>query len=415
MIKKIIIAVMLVMAGSTYGQEGGTASPYSFFGIGAQQFRGTYEARAMGGIGLYSDSLHLNLLNPAQLGRLRYVTFTVGGSHTEVTLKDEVSENNTSISTIDYLALSFPISKKSGVSFGLLPYTAVGYDLSDDDGETINNFSGKGGVNRVFLSGGYEVLKDLYIGASANYNFGNIQNETFRSIEDTELGTRERNRSDILGFTLEFGAQYDRMITDKLELRSSVKYVPSTKVQSQNERQVSSVIFNNFGLVQDIDIIEVPVEDTNFDFPSSVTVGAGLGEPNKWFFGVEYTNQKNSTFTNRGFDLDDVRFEDATQFRAGGFYIPRYNSVSSYLERVTYRAGFRYEQSGIVIANEDINEFGISFGLGLPAGRSLSNINFTFEFGQRGTTNSGLVQENFFNAGVSLSLNDIWFLQSKFN
>jgi hypothetical protein len=415
MIKKIIIAVMLVIAGSTYGQEGGTASPYSFYGIGTQQFRGTYESRAMGGMGLYSDSLHLNLLNPAQLGRLRYVTFTVGGSHTEVTLKDDASEDNTSISTIDYIALSFPITKKAGVSFGLVPFTSVGYDLSDDDGVTINTFSGKGGVNRVFLSGGYELAKGLYVGASANYNFGNIQNETLRTLEEAELGTREMNRSDILGFTFELGAQYDRMITDKLELRSSVRYVPATEVESQNERQVSSVIFNNIGIIQDIDIIEVPVEDSNFDFPSSITLGAGLGEPNKWFVGAEYTSQKSSTFTNRGFAIDDVSFKDVSQFRLGGFYIPKYNSVSSYLQRVTYRAGFRYEESGIVISNEDINEFGISFGVGLPAGRTLNNVNFTFEFGQRGTTNSGLVQENFFNVGVSLSLNDIWFVQSKFN
>lgn len=415
MIKKVIIAVMLVMAGSAFGQEGGTASPYSFYGIGTQQFRGTYENRAMGGIGVYSDSLHLNILNPAQLGRLRFVTFTVGGSHTEVTLKDDVNEDNTSISTIDYLALSFPISKKAGVSFGLVPYTSVGYDLSDDDGGTVNTFTGRGGVNRVFLSGGYEIANGLYLGASANYNFGNIQNETLRTIEDAELGTRERNRSDILGFTFELAAQYEVMISDKLEFRSSVKYVPATEVRAENERQVSSVIFNNLGLIQDLDIVEVPVEDTNFDFPSSITLGAGIGEPNKWFFGAEYTNQTNSTFTNRGFTIDNVRFEDASQFRAGGFYIPKYNSVSSYFERMTYRAGIRYEESGIVIDNENINEFGISFGVGLPAGRRLSNINFTFEFGQRGTTNSGLVQENFFNAGVSLSLNDIWFRKSKFN
>jgi hypothetical protein len=415
MIKKIIIAVMLVIAGSTYGQEGGTASPYSFYGIGTQQFRGTFESRAMGGMGLYSDSLHLNLLNPAQLGRLRYVTFTVGGSHTEMTLKDDASEDNTSISTIDYIALSFPITKKAGVSFGLVPFTSVGYDLNDDDGVTINTFSGRGGVNRVFLSGGYELAKGLYVGASANYNFGNIQNETLRTLEEAELGTREANRSDIFGFTFELGAQYDRMITEKLELRGSVKYVPATEVESQNERQVSSVIFNDTGLIQDIDIIEVPVEDSNFDFPSSITLGAGLGEPNKWFVGAEYTNQKSSTFTNRGFSLEDVSFKDASQFRVGGFYVPKYNSVSSYLQRVTYRAGFRYEESGIVIGNEDINEFGISFGVGLPAGRTLNNVNFTFEFGQRGTTNSGLVQENFFNAGISLSLNDVWFIQSKFN
>ena len=415
MIKKVIIALMLVMVGNAFGQEGSTVSPYSFFGIGTQQFRGTFESRAMGGMGLYSDSLHLNLLNPAQLGRLRFVTFTVGGSHTEVSLEDDVNENKNSISTFDYLALSFPISKKAGVSFGLVPFTSVGYDLNEGDDDLVNTFNGRGGVNRVFLSGGYEVAKGLYVGASANYNFGNIQNETLRILEEAELGTRERNRSDILGFTFEFGAQYDVMVTDKLELRSSFKYVPATEVRAENERQVSSVIFNNLGLLQDIDIVEVPVGNTNFDFPSSITLGAGLGEPNKWFFGAEYTSQQNSTFTNRGFTIDNARFEDATQFRAGGFYIPKYNSVSSYFERVTYRAGFRYEESGIVIDNENINEFGISFGVGLPAGRRLSNINFTFEFGQRGTTNSGLVQENFFNAGVSLSLNDIWFLQSKFN
>ena len=167
--------------------------------------------------------------------------------------------------------------------------------------------------------------------------------------------------------------------------------------------------------MQDLDIIDVPVGDSNFDFPSSITLGAGLGEPDKWFVGAEYTSQKNSTFTNRGFAIENARFEDASQIRLGGFYIPKYNSVSSYFERVTYRAGFRYEESGIVIGNEDINEFGISFGVGLPAGRRLSNINFTFEYGQRGTTNSGLVQEDFLNIGISLSLNDIWFIQSKFN
>ena len=38
-----------------------------------------------------------------------------------------------------------------------------------------------------------------------------------------------------------------------------------------------------------------------------------------------------------------------------------------------------------------------------------------FEMGQRGTTNAGLIQENFINVGISLSVNDLWFVQSKFN
>jgi hypothetical protein len=69
----------------------------------------------------------------------------------------------------------------------------------------------------------------------------------------------------------------------------------------------------------------------------------------------------------------------------------------------------RFEETGINIRGEDVNEFGISFGAGLPVGRLFSNINIGFEFGRRGTTNNGLVQENFFNTFVSLSLNDRWF------
>jgi len=93
----------------------------------------------------------------------------------------------------------------------------------------------------------------------------------------------------------------------------------------------------------------------------------------------------------------------------GGFYIPNYNSFTSYWNRIVYRAGFRFEETGININGEAIDEFGISFGLGMPLRRSFSNVNLGFEIGRRGTQNNGLVSENFFNIFVSLSLNDKWF------
>ncbi len=95
--------------------------------------------------------------------------------------------------------------------------------------------------------------------------------------------------------------------------------------------------------------------------------------------------------------------------RIGGFYIPNYNGYGSYWKRVVYRAGFRMEETGITVNGQDINEFGISFGVGLPVGRLFSNVNLGFEVGSRGTKDAGLIQENFFNAFLSLSLNDKWF------
>jgi hypothetical protein len=112
-------------------------------------------------------------------------------------------------------------------------------------------------------------------------------------------------------------------------------------------------------------------------------------------------------------------FENASSFAIGGFYLPNYNAFSSYFKRVTYRAGARFQNTGLLINNESINEFGISFGLGLPIGPTNTNIfsevNMGFEFGQRGTKNQNLIQENFFNFNVSLSFNDRWFDKFKYN
>src|SRR5690606_36694910 len=97
------------------------------------------------------------------------------------------------------------------------------------------------------------------------------------------------------------------------------------------------------------------------------------------------------------FSLDNAEFVNATSFSLGGFFIPDYNSFSDYWKRVTYRAGLRFENTGLEINNETINEFGISFGLGLPVGNFFSNANIGFEIGIRGTTIANFGQEHFMN------------------
>jgi hypothetical protein len=89
---------------------------------------------------------------------------------------------------------------------------------------------------------------------------------------------------------------------------------------------------------------------------------------------------------------------------------------------VVYRGGIRYEELGLQVSGDginssDINEFGISFGLGLPIGRrsGFSNANLGFEYGQRGTQDAGLIRETFFNFSLGLSLNDTWFIKRKYN
>ena len=56
-----------------------------------------------------------------------------------------------------------------------------------------------------------------------------------------------------------------------------------------------------------------------------------------------------------------------------------------------------------------IDDFGISFGVGLPLAGQLSNLNIGFELGKRGKVTDGLVRENYYNFRLSLSLADKWF------
>ena len=152
--------------------------------------------------------------------------------------------------------------------------------------------------------------------------------------------------------------------------------------------------------------------------PTTATLGVGYGEDKKWFLGAEYSFQELSSFENELTPASNLEYQNAQTYRLGGYYIPDYTSFTSYMKRLTYRAGAKVSKSGIVVDNKEINDFGITFGLGLPLSsmsRSLSNINIGFELGKRGTKYGDLVEESYFKVNVGLSLNDKWFIPRKIN
>lgn len=414
MTKRLILIVFILFSVITTAQER-TSSPYSFYGIGMTTFKGTVENQSMGGLSFLSDSIHLNLRNPASYGKLGLTTYTLGGSHKVSEVMTDEESGTTNTTSLDYLAIGIPTGK-FGFGFGLIPYTAVGYDIleANESAGTVTRFSGKGGITKVFLSGGYEVNDNISLGVNVDYNFGNIQNKNIFIREGLEFGSREINRSDVSGFTFTFGLEYERMLKEGLQFNFGAYYSPEADLKSQNERELATIIFSNTGLDVPVDARQIDLENGDLTVPSSFTVGSGIGKPKKWFLGVEYTGSEASDFSNRSFALQGATYNKSNSYKAGGYYIPNYNSLTSYFSRIVYRGGLRFDETGLNLDGEDINEFGISFGVGLPAGRTFSNINLGFEYGQRGTKDSGLVLEDFFNARISLSLNDRWFVKRKF-
>ena len=233
--------------------------------------------------------------------------------------------------------------------------------------------------------------------------------------------SRESNRSDLSGLNVDIGLSYKKMISDKLELVSGLTYTPKSDITSNNTRSFSTIVISGLTGQEfvintiDGDLAAENLEKTNLTLPSRISFGAGIGQPRKWFIGAEYAIQKSSQFSNPIFDIENTNFVDGSSISVGGFFVPYYNSFSNYWKRATYRAGINYSHTGLKINDEDIKEFGISFGVGLPVGGMFSNANLGFEIGKRGTTKQNLIQENFVNFQLSLSLNDRWFQKIKYN
>ena len=420
MTKKIIVIIGLFASLIGFAQEN-TSSPYSFYGLGEVKFRGTEDARAMGGLSFVGDSISLNLLNPASYSSLKLTSFGVGGTSNFNKISNSDATEKAKRTTLDYIAVGIPVGK-FGAAFGLMPYSAVGYKIesTSTENDLVRNkrFTGIGNINRVFFGAGYTFNENFSFGADIQYNFGTIENEAIEFVSDPifadniQLGSRERNISKVTGLSANLGFLYKREINEKLNFISSLTYSPETKLTSTNERNIATATYNPITGSEFVnDSRDIEVEDTKLTIPSKLSFGAGIGQTNKWLVGTEITFQNSKNQNNRFNDNPNATFENSQKYAVGGYYIPKYDSFSNYFNKIVYRAGFRFEKTGLLINNQSINDYGMNFGVGLPI--TYSKINIGVEFGKRGTTSNGLIEENYINLSIGLSLSDKWFRKRK--
>ena len=400
----------------SFSQEG-TSSPYSFYGIGDIKFSGTLENRSMGGISMAQDTTHINLQNPAGYANLRWTTFTIGGGSNYSKQKSGDESAKAQKTTLDYLALGIPLSKKFGGAFGLIPYSSVGYRIANenpDPTQISKRFNGWGGLNRVFMGFGYNVVKNLNLGVNAYYNFGKIQSNSLEYIPEIATGSRELNVANLSGVNFNIGMMYKAKFNDKLSLFSSLYYTPASTLKAENTRSIATVAYNSVFDLQVVDVSGQQTSEVDLELPQKWTFGAGLGDSKKWLLGGEVSFQDVGKLANDYNTIDEVSYEKYERYSIGGYYTPNSNPFSSYLKKITYRAGLRYEKTGLVVNSVSINDTALTFGMGLPITGALSNLNLGLEYGKKGTTSHNLVQENYFILSVSFSLNDKWFVKSKF-
>ncbi|MDV7187616.1 hypothetical protein R3X25_10015 [Lutibacter sp. TH_r2] len=419
--KNIIVVFMLLQTIFTFAQST-NVSLYSFYGIGESNRAVTAEQFSMGGINAaVSSKYHINMFNPAANTSLFLTTYAISGEMKNLSVKEGDVKQSTSASYLSYITVGIPLNK-GAFTFGLMPNTSVGYSLTspvyDTDGETISEISlyeGSGGSNKVFLGVGYEIYKGLSIGLQGNYIFGNVENSIINQLNGSSRASKYESNASISSFAFNTGINYKTKINNNLDLTVGANIEFENEIDLKGDEYLYSVSYSSYESPRDT-ILNAEGNGV-IKNPLKTSLGVGIGKENKWYAEVDYSSQKPIELSGDFYNsYSKVNYTDYSKISIGAFFIPKYNSITSYWQRVTYRAGLRIENTGLMVnptgvgSNfSEINDFGISFGVGLPVSKQLSNLNVGFEFGKRGKTSKGLIQENYFNVKLGISLNDRWF------
>ncbi|MCU0448549.1 MAG: hypothetical protein MUC97_01735 [Bernardetiaceae bacterium] len=411
--------MMCLAAAPTLAQTGN--SPYSRFALGELAQPPSVYSQAMGGIGVSNSTpLVINGINPALLARNRVVAFEAAftGEHKYVSNAD-VTRQHTG-GNLGYLAFAFPIAKRWTAGAGLRPFSAVNYQLVRED--RLPNtptfvqytFRGTGSISQAYFASGFEVYKGLFVGAEAAFNFGGIRTESRSRLLDTPLSyTTELVDSYNFGdLTYKLGAAYRLPLSKDESLNFGVTYNPASNVRVTQFRALQRL--RSTDEVASADTL-LPSTSQNLRIPQAAAFGISYEKAFKYTVGVEYSYQNWSEFASFE-QTTNTRLTNTYKLAAGGEIIPNIQSVNNYFARVAYRAGAYYALQPVAVNGKQIDEFGINFGLSLPVNRNFSSVNLSFAYGRRGTTENGLIRENFFRFNLGLTVNDpLWFQKRKIN
>lgn len=398
------------------------SSPYSRYGIGDLSSSGFIQNDALGGAGIGLRSSHgLNIINPASYSAIDTLTFIF-----EFGIKDKLVLSETASikekqhdMNISYLACGFQLAKWWAGSIGLIPYSSVGYKIkelnNDNDFLKEISYNGSGGLNKFYIGNTFKLHKTFSVGFNASYLFGSIeQAKTVKFLDTTSiyLNFLSQNSISVNDYYLNFGMQYSNEINAKYQYTIGAVFDNKSSIAATRSMLVSR-FFNQGGSGIVDTIVNTQSEKGTIVLPLNYGIGATLQTPN-WLFAADYYHENWTDF--RIFNSNDS-LANSNACRLGAEFVPDKKALTKYWQKVSYRMGAHFSDTFLKFSskNEQLKDFGVSFGLGLPVKKTHSLMNVSFEFGQRGTTKKNLMRESYGVISLSFTLSDFWFMKSKFD
>ncbi len=431
--KGIIVIPFFILSVSLYAQTN-SVSPYSRMGLGELYPDDFSRGLAIGkaNIGL-RDRLFINLSNPASYSQLALTTFEVG---LEAKLLRQQQQNpdltiENSTTGLRYFAVGIPFTDWWGTALALKPYSFRGYDITTqrflaDSTLVTDNFSGSGGINQVVWGNSFKVAKGLSLGINAAFVFGSMDDVNLVEWEGNTFDTRIEESAGLRGIHLKYGAQYQHDFSDGTQLGLGAYFSNSQNINAD----VSNYIYTISGNVELDTLAGSGERSGSITLPGEFGFGLSWGKTDEdilnyaWQVSADielYSGSEYVDFQGR------QQLEDAYRFQLGGYLRPKYafeglRRNNFYLFNVEYRLGGFYEQLPISLNGIQMQDYGITFGMGLPVKErnmapgevKVSTINMGIILGRRGTMENNLILENYLNIYLGFTLNDKWFIKYKY-
>lgn len=417
-LKVTVLAFVALLASGTLevSAQNSTVTPYSRFGYGILSDNANAAQRSMGGVGYAQRSGRaINFMNPASYAAIDSLTFlfdmAVNAKGLSTTDGDETGKNFTG--GLDYVTLQFPITRYGGGAVGLKPYSGVGYNFGSEIVNGHNSREGSGNLSELFLGVAARPFKNFTVGANFSYLFGTLLNDTYVYTEAGNVSLFERV-FEVRDFNVSVGAQYEFNLNADNTIGLGVVYSPKMNFHGHAYGLVNYEVNSSAAAPDTIGFSKL-----NGNYQKAETWGAGIA----WTFEKRISLEADFTYQPwkdarfgaiEGFDAensDGQQFDNRWRAALGFSYMP--NPRGSRFKRVNYRVGGYYSNDYVKVGDNSLREYGVSFGLGLPAPSAKTMVNLAFEYRHRQATPAPLVKENYFMVTVGVNVNELWFWRNK--
>lgn len=448
-----IVTALTALATNGASAQGGAAvtaySPYTMFGIGELQTLGTTQMRAMGGVGVAWRSTQMpSIVNPAGYSATMQNSFLfnvgIEGNFLQNVQKQydangdfsRYAKNGKNSVNIHEIAVQFPLAKRLGMGFSLMPYSSVGYKMSflDQSDEIAGNvgaaaytYSGDGDVTEVKLGVGWEPFKNFSVGIAAKYYWGKIAHNYASEVANNIVGSGSflsvigEDEYAISNFKFQVGLQWNLLANDKRMITLGATYDYGGGLKPKVTKTL--VLNNNYqtDVVRETGISQMQL-------PHSVKAGLMYHDP-KFMAAVEYEFQAwgsgNNRFEESVTNNMKVRYVDTHTAKVGFSYTPNRFDVRNYFKRVSYRVGARYSNYYQTYNGHGVPQIAVTAGFGLPLKfMGTSSVDISLEYGMRGShalmntaPKIGMIRQDYFKVGLGFSLfgEDYWFVRPKYD